>query len=217
MTTLVREWLHSLRRLFTGPQSLERSLAFTVGGLLLAAILVLAISAVGLLRKQAEQQALARVQLAGVAAREELRRVGEDSVTAARGLASRPGLQRLIREGDREQLELFLRRSCEVAGMTACAVTVGGSTVLGASGPKLDWTGLLDAISEQGQHFMFAPAAAPDGLIGATADVPNLVETQVIVLRLFDAKLASRLAESAGVEVRLVRLSKWRDNVEPRM
>ena len=48
-----------------GRQSLERTLALTLGGLVLAAILVLAISAVGLLRKQAEQQALAQRAVGG--------------------------------------------------------------------------------------------------------------------------------------------------------
>src|SRR5512134_367768 len=108
MTAMFREWLTSLRRLAAGPQSLERSLALTLGGLVLAAILLLALSAVGLLRNQAEQQALARVQLAGVAAREEIRRSGEGNLTATRDLATRQTLQRLIRSGNRAQLELYL-------------------------------------------------------------------------------------------------------------
>ena len=137
--------------------------------MLLTAILVLAFSAVGLLRKQAEQQALSRVELAGVAAREEIRRIGEDALTSARVLAARPALLRLVRDGNGEQLALFLRRACEAAGMSACAVTVGTSTVLASSRPELGWIELLDAVSEQGEHFMLAPAAAPDGLLGATS------------------------------------------------
>jgi len=215
MTNALRDWLNSLKRLVTGPKSLERTLALTVGGLLLTAILVLAYSAVGLLRQQAEQQATARVQLAGVAAREELRRIGEDSLTSSKSLASRPALQRLIRSGDREQLELFLRRSCESAGQSACAVVVGSSDVLGSSLPGIAWSELLDAVSEQGEHFMFAPPGVPDGLLGAFAPVPNLVDTRVVVLRFLDAKLAARLSDAARIDVRLVRMSKWLDNVEP--
>jgi signal transduction histidine kinase len=211
----LRDWLNSLKRLVTGPKSLERTLALTVGGLLLTAILVLAYSAVGLLRQQAEQQAMARVQLAGVAAREELRRIGEDSLTSSKSLASRPGLQRLIRSGNREQLELFLRRSCESAGQSACAVVVGSSDVLGSSLPGIAWSELLDAVSEQGEHFMFAPPGVPDGLLGAFAPVPNLVDTRVVVLRFLDAKLAVQLSDAARIDVRLVRMSKWLDNVEP--
>jgi len=215
MTHALKHWLTALRRLLAGPQSLERSLAFTVGGLLLAAIAVLAISAVGLLRKQAEQQALARVQLAGVTAREELRRLGEDALTSARVLAARPALRRLIREGNREQLELVLRRSCELTGMSACAITDGAGTALATTQPGLDWTGLLETAAEQGERFMLAPEGVPDGLQGASAPVPGLPETRLVVLRFFDARLAKALSGTAGVGVRLVRVSQWLDNVEP--
>ncbi len=215
MKTTITAWLSGLRQLVSGPKSLERSLALTVGGLLLAAILVLAFSAVGLLRKQAEQQALARVQLAGISAREAVRRVGEDTLTAARVLAARQSLPLLIRDGNREQLELFLRRSCETSGMSACAIMVGRATVLASTRPNLAWAGLLERTAEQGEHFMLAPADAPDGLQGALSPIPGLVDTRVVVVNLFDARLAKRLNEETGLEVRLVRLSQWLDNVEP--
>jgi signal transduction histidine kinase len=215
MTNLLRDWLHGLRKLGAGPRSLERSLALTVGGLLLAAIAVLAFNAVGLLRKQAEQEALARVQLAGIGAREAVRRLGEDTVTSARALAARPSLPRLIREGNVDQLELFLRRSCEVAGMGACAVLIGPSTVLASTRPDLGWIDLLEQTSEQGERFALAPASVPDGLQGAVAPVPSLIETRVVVVRYLDGPLARKLAGEAGMDIRFVRLSKWLDNVEP--
>jgi signal transduction histidine kinase len=217
MANTPREWLNGLMRLGSGPQSLERSLALTVGGLLLGAILVLAFSAVGLLRKQAEQEALARVQLAGIGAREAVRRMGEDAVTAARALAARPSLARVIRDGDHEQLELFLRRSCEVAGMGACAVIVGPATVLASTRPNLGWLDLLVQTAEQGERFALAPPTYPDGLQGAIAAVPDLIETRVVVVRFFDKSMARKLAEEAGMDVRLVRMSKWLDNVDSRL
>ena len=210
---MLRDSVDSLRRLATGPKSLQGSLVLTVGGLLLAAILVLAYSAVGLLRKQADQQALVRTQLAGVAAREELRRVEEDTQTIVRLLAARPTLARLVREGNRPQLELFLKRYCSVAGMSACAVVAPGPVVLGASTTSLNWTELLEAVSEQGDHFMFAPPEVTGGLVGATAPVPNLADTRVVVLRNLDARLATRLSEAADLQVRLVPMSKWLDDV----
>jgi signal transduction histidine kinase len=212
---LLKDRFDSVRRLASGPNSLQGSLALTVAGLLLIAILVLAISAVGLLRKQADQQALVRTQLAGVAAREELRRVEEDAQTSARLLAARPTLVRLVRDGNQEQLELFLRRYCSTAGLNACAVTAGPSVVLASTRPGFDWAALLEAVSEQGEHFMFAPPEVAGGLIGATAQIPNLVETRVVVLRFLDDRLAAKLTEAAGIEVRLVRLSKWLDGVDP--
>ena len=214
IAALLREWMASLRRLVAGPATLERTLTLTLGGLVLAAILVLAISAVGLLRKQAEQQAVARVQLAGVAAREELRRLSEDTLTTTRVLASRQPLQRLIRAGNREQTELFLRRTCSALNLEACAVLVGSNVIAGTR-VGVNWSETLEAASDQGERFMLAPAWQPDGLIGATALVPNFVETRVVALRYFDSRLAVALSQQAGMPVRLVRMSNWLDNVEP--
>jgi len=45
--------------------------------------------------------------------------------------------------------------------------------------------------------------------------VPNFVETRVVALRYFDARLALALSQQAGMPIRLVRLSNWLDNVEP--
>jgi signal transduction histidine kinase len=211
---LLKDWMASLRRLAAGPATLERTLTLTLGGLVLAAILVLAISAVGLLHKQAEQQAIARVQLAGVAAREELRRLSEDTLTTTRVLADRQPLQRLIRAGSREQTELFLRRTCGALNLGACAVIVG-SNVIASTGRNVAWNETLEATTDQGERFMLAPAWQPDGMIGATALVPNFVETRVVALRYFDARLAVALSQQAGMPIRLVRLSNWLDNVEP--
>jgi signal transduction histidine kinase len=215
MTGSIRDWLGKAGGLVTGSQPLTRTLALTVGGLLLAALLLLSMSAVELLREQAEQQALSRVQLAGMSARDGVRQLEEDALTAARTIAVRVTLARLIREGNREQTELFLRRACEVVGMTQCAVIVGPGTVLAATRADLPWAELVDATGEQGEHFMLAPAAVPEGVLGAIAPISNLVETRVVVLRFLDERVRRRLAESAGMDVRLVRVSGWLDDVQP--
>jgi signal transduction histidine kinase len=214
LSTLLREWLASLRRLLTGPATFERSLVLTLGGLVLAAIVVLAVSAVSLLRKQAEQQAIAQVHLGGVAAREELRRMSEDTLTTARALASRQPLPRLIRAGNREQTELFLRRTCAALNLDACAV-LAGPNVIASTRAGVAWSEALDAASDQGERFMLAPAWQPDGLVGATSPIANFVETRVVVLRDLDPQVAVQLSERAGMQVRLVRLSSWLENVEP--
>jgi len=213
-TAILREWSASLRRLAVGPATLERSLVLTLGGLVLAAILVLSISAVGLLRKQAEQQSIARVQLAGAAAREQVRRLGEDTLTNARVISSRSTLQRLLRGGNREQAELFLRRTCAAMNLSSCAV-VAGASVLASTDQGVNWADTLAAMADQGEQFMLAPAWRPDGLLGATALIPNFVDTRVITLRDLDADLARTLSEQVGISVRLVRLSNWLDNVDP--
>jgi signal transduction histidine kinase len=214
MATGPRELLDRLRPLFAGPGSFGRTLALTIGGLLLLAILALALGGTGLLRKQAEEQALARVQLAGVAARDEIRRASEDSLSSARLLASRPTLVRLIRTGQPGPLEFFLRRFCETDGLDACAV-VSGEVVLGAAPGPFRWDELSGPASEQGERFLVATPSAPDGLLGAVADVAELPGTRVVVVRAFDRRLAAVLAERAGMDVRLVRLSDWLDTVDP--
>lgn len=198
-----------------GPKSLERSLALTVGGLLLAAIALLAVSAVGLLRKQAEQQALGRVQLAGAAAREQIRRLGEDALANARATAGRPVLQRLITDGDRAQLALVLRRVCVAAAMSECAVVSESSVLVAATRTDIDWLRLMQSTAEQGERFMLAPADVPGGLQGAYARIAGAGDARLVVLRLFDAGLAQQLTEAAGMEVRLVPVTQYLDNVEP--
>jgi signal transduction histidine kinase/HAMP domain-containing protein len=212
--TLLREWMASLRRLITGPATLERTLTLTLGGLVLVAIVVLAASAVSLLRKQAEQHAIAQVQLGGVAAREELRRLSEDTLTTARALASRQPLPRLIRAGNREQTELLLRRTCAALNIDACAV-LAGRNVIASTRAGVDWGEALDAAADQGERFLLAPAWQPDGLVGASSPITNFVETRVVVLRDLNPAVAARLSERAGMQVRLVRLSSWLENVEP--
>src|SRR5512145_91900 len=207
-----RRWSDRANRWLPGERSLGATLAVTLGGLLLLAIVALALGGTGLLRKQAEEQALARVQLAGVSARDELRRGSEAALTSARLLAGRPTLLRLVRAGNPEQLDFFLRRFCETSGLDACAVVIG-DTVVGAVGP-FRWDELAGPIAEQGERFLLATPSAPDGALGATAELTAMPGVSVVVLRYFDRRLATALGERAGVEVRLVRLSAWLETVD---
>jgi len=208
--SLLGEWWASLRRLVTGPQSLERLLLLTLGGSLLFTIAVLALSAGGLLRDQAAEQAKARVRVAGLAARDELRRYGEDTLTTARLLAARPTLLRLVRTGNLVQLELFLRRFCETGGLDACAVVVDEVAVAGWGVP-VAWPAVLDAFAEQGERFMIPAAESADPMFGAAVDVAELPGARVVALRLFDASLAAELAERVAMGLRFVPLTDWLD------
>ena len=213
MAPVTRQRLDELRRVFGAERSFATTLALTLGGLLLAAIVALATSGVGLLRQQAEEQALARVELAGVSARDELRRRSDEALTSARLLAGRPTLLRLVREGNPEQIDFFLRRFCETAGFDACAVVIGDS-VTAAVGP-IRWDQLAGPVAEQGERFMVATPSAPDGALGATAELQAMPGVRVVVARYFDRRLATALGERAGVEIRLVRLSDWLEAVDP--
>ena len=135
---LARQAKAGLTRLLARPRSLERLLLFTTAGLVLFAIVAIALTSLGLLRDQASEQALAQVRAAAHQARYEIRRVGEETVTAARLLAGRPTLARLVRESNVVQLQLFLRRFCDTAGLDACALFNGAQLVVSA-GESTAW------------------------------------------------------------------------------
>ena len=213
MHPLLKQWWTGLGRLAAGPHSLQRLLVLTIGGTVLLAIAALALGAGGLLREQADQQALARVRLAGLAARDDIRRHGEDTLTAARLLASRPTLLRLLHDANDPELPPFLSRFCDTARLDSCAVVLDGR-VLASTGPPAAWRDAQDAARKQGESFMLADTNAPSGQIGAIVEVPGGGGARVVVLRLFDERFARALSEQVGVEVRLLRLSNWLEAVD---
>ena len=83
-----------------------------------------------MLGRLVEDQAIARVQLAAASARDQLRRIGEDTLSDARVLAERPTLQRLLAGDDRPGLEFFLRRFCDSSRNDACAVLTPEGTLV---------------------------------------------------------------------------------------
>jgi len=200
--------LERLARLWSSvwPDPSHASLSWWLAAIHLALVLLVAggisWSASRMLRAQADEQGKARVQLAATSAREDLRRMGEDAHAAARALADRPTLQRLLAEGQHEALPPFLLRSCEAAGMQACAV-LSARTVVAVSGPALDWQQVVTAATEQGSTFMALPATERVPLLGARATLGDQGLT-VYVIRRLDENLARRLSTEVGAEVRLI-------------
>jgi len=205
-----------LRELHAGPLTLGRLLALVMGSLAVAVMAGLWWSSAGLLREQAVEQALGRVRVAGLAAREEIRRASEDSLTAAKLLAARPTLKRLVMDGRPEPLGPFLQRFCETSGLDSCAVLYRGRP-LGVAGQALPWTALLEASDEQGERFMMADAAVPDGLLGSAVAVPGLPGVRVVVARMLDDRFEKQLKDETREDVRLVQLTNWLDTVDKPM
>ena len=156
----------------------------------------------GMLHDLADQQGKARVQLAATTAREDLRRLGEDALATAHALADRPTLQRLLAEGQHDALPPFLRHWCEAGGVDACAV-LSGKSVVALYGPALDWQQIVTAGAEQGGSFMALPATERVPLLGARVALADAGLTLYVVRRL-DEKLARRLSQQVGAEVRLI-------------
>jgi signal transduction histidine kinase len=209
---LGRQARAGLLRLAARPRSLERLLLFTIAGLVLFAIFAIALASLGLLRDQASEQALARVGASAHAARYELRKVGEETVTAGRLLASRPTLARLVQEANVLQLQLFLRRFCETARLDGCALYLETQLVAGA-GMAIPAEPAFEAAAEQGEGFMIA--GRERGPLGAVADIPGFPGGRVMVVRRLDDALAAELTRRVGVEIRLLPVTAWLESVEP--
>ena len=199
-----------------GPMTLGRLLALVMGSLALAVMLGIWWMSAGLLRDQAEEEALSRVRVAGLAARDRIRRESEDALTAARLLATRPTLKRLVVEGRAEPLVPFLRRFCSTSGLDSCAVLRGAEPVA-AAGPPLPWAAMLAASEEQGERLLMADPAVPDGLLGSVIGVPDLPDVRVVVARLFDNELETEIRTETSEDVRLLQLTNWIDKVDEPM
>jgi len=193
------------RRLAARPRSIERLLLVTIAGLVLFSIVAIAVTASGLLREQAAAEALARVRSAALAARHDIRRMGEDTAAAARLLASRPTLARLAAAGGTGELAPFLRSFCETAGLDGCAV-YRGTRIAAATGETLPAAG-------QGKDEGFA--ITDRASIAALAPVTGLRDVRVLALRRIDARFASELSSRAGVEIRLLPVTAWLESVDP--
>jgi signal transduction histidine kinase len=160
-------------------------------------------SAIGKLRELADEQGKARVQLAAAMAREDLRRLGEDAVTAAHVLADRPTLQRLVSEETTDALALFLRRFCQTEAISACAV-LQGTQLVAQAGQSLPWNDIVTASAEQGESFLASPAGAPFAVVGAVASFGEGKATRVFIVRFLDAQLARNLSAHVGLQIRLL-------------
>lgn len=164
-------------------------------GLVLLAVLALAAASVGVLGRLAEEQALARVSLAGAAAREAVQRSGSEVETAARLLAERPTLRRLLQEKDAAALTAFLERFCRTGHLTSCAVFVAGSPFAASGEPPAP---------ASGSGWRIAPAP-PGGLsLTAAADVSGEPGTRVLTAARLDAR---DLQRQVGLPVALVPLA----------
>ncbi|MEO8444484.1 MAG: ATP-binding protein [Gammaproteobacteria bacterium] len=198
------------------PRGLSLGVLLAGINLLLVVIAIGGISwvAVDLLGALADDQGLARVQVAGSSVREEIREMGDDTLLAARTLAERPTLQRLWREQRLRSLEAYLQRICQTGPITGCALTAPGMPPIEA-GKALPWDDILNASAEQGERLLLAPTANPDPLVGATASVPagssDAPAARLILIRALDAETAGYLSKRTGMTVRLRNYNTFAD------
>jgi signal transduction histidine kinase len=191
------------RRVKLHTPGLAGRLALATGLLVALAVAAMSMFAIAALRRLADAEGLTRVELAVSSAREGMRQSTEDLLTAARILAERPALQRLLRGPVPETLQPFLARYCESVALDACAL-VRGDELIATTPGQLEWDLVLAAADEQGERFLITGAAPKTALSGAQAPVAEHAGITVIVLRNLDERLAARLTERTGVPIAIV-------------
>ena len=196
----VAAWQRSTKEYVPG---LAGRLAIATGLLVVVAVGAMSVFGIGSLRRLADAEGLARVELAVASAREGIRQSTEDVLTVARILGERPALQSLLRGPVPETLQPFLTRYCQSVALDACAL-VRGAELLATTTNDVDWDLVLAAHTEQGERFLVTGAAPGVALSGAQAVVPEHSGITVIVIRRLDDKLAARLTERTGVPIGIV-------------
>lgn len=152
-------------------------------GLVALAVICVSIAGVRLLGRLADEQALARVGLAGANALQAVERSAGDVATSADLLSERPTVGRFLRQGDVPSLTAFLEQFRETSRLSGCAVIVDGRRVA-ESGTGLPWGDLLRAtggrgtavLRDPGGHLVLAAAAPLTSWSGATALVARRID-----------------------------------------
>ena len=169
-------------------------------GLVLLAVICVSIAGVRLLRRLADEQALARVRLAGANALQAVERSARDVGVSAHLLGERPTVGRLLREGDAQGLAAFLERFRQTSRLSGCAVLVQGRAVA-VGGRSFPWMEIARA-SRGGSSALVAVA---DRLVlGATSPLVASPDATVVTVLVLDDAFAQALARQAGQPVEIL-------------
>ncbi len=174
--------------------------------IVLLALVLMALASSIAVGRFAESQGLARSELAVSTAREFLHRLGEGNLSAARTLADRPTLARLLDHPSDPSLGLYLGNYCRDVHATACIVS-DGQEMSATSGELGLWPEIAAARAEQGERFLLAPRDLRPPVLGAAAGVPAHAGVEVVILQeLSDAVLRAAERESgAALSLRNIR------------
>jgi len=173
------------------------SVSLAVAGLAGLGVLGTAASGVHVLRRLAADQARARVRAGAAAAVESARAAGDGLASAARVLAERPMLARLLEEGDGAALQGYLARYAAASGLDGCGV-LRGAAVLAQSG-SLPPPGAFPAAD----GWTVASDAGGPALLAARS-MPARDGVRAVAVRRMDARFAAALARSVGLSIRVI-------------
>ncbi|HEY0513740.1 MAG TPA: ATP-binding protein [Thermoanaerobaculia bacterium] len=172
-------------------------------GLVLLAVIAVAVSALGLIERFADEQGLARVNLAGAAAQEAVERSARDVRTSAHLLAERPTVKRLVEGGDAAGLAAFLDRFRQTSSLSGVAVFSHG-TLIAAGGPPMPWSEVprpFDGRTD-GPSILRPPGG---GLfLGSAVPLASTPDATAMAALALDAAFARQIAGQVGLPVAIL-------------
>lgn len=171
--------------------------------IVLAAVALVAISSVGLLRELSEREALAQAKLAAASASEYLDRVRDDVRRTSRILAGLPTLPRLLGEGDLARLQSFVADFCTNSRMDVCSVW-HERQLIATTSADFPWARVHEAVAVQGRRVVFSLGEGQPIALGNMASSPSASALEVLVLRLGNSRLIDELREQVGAQVTIV-------------
>lgn len=173
---------------------------FTVG-IVVVTTTVVGVAGFAVLRRLAEDEAVARVRLGATSASEAMERDGVRLLISAQLLAERPTLRRILSSGDvagsQEYLSVFQRTSL----LAGCAVVVDGRVRVAAG--SLPWDELLRRRPAVGHWFVSDLSSSPPLVLGATYAIPDFPGGEVMVGHRLDRAYADKVGDKVelGVEI----------------
>ena len=169
-------------------------------GLLLLAVVGVAIVAMWMLQRLADDQALRHLERTGHMVQQQIDSTGEALLTSAQLLSQRPTLHRLLLQDDPATLTRFLARFQETSRLDSTAVLENGR-VLVQSGAPIAWADLWAARHPGETRFLVHPTTGDSLLIGAWTTIPESAEQSVAVALRLDDTFARQLSTAIGIPV----------------
>ncbi len=168
-------------------------------GLLLLAVMGVAIVALRLLEQLAGEQALARVMQAGSSAHNAIEQTGDEVAADTQLLAERPTLRRLLEAGDAESLNDFLNQFQQTSQLDGAAVLIA-DRVFAQSGLTLNWESLWAAHGRDNGYFIDSPESG-SLMLGAWSAVQPAPGAIVMTIVSLDETFAQRVSDEIGLQV----------------
>lgn len=169
-------------------------------GLVVIAVIGVAVAATGLLREFADREATARVTLAGASALGIVEHVHDTLRGSARLLGERPNLGALVAERDANALRLMLERFRAADHVSGCAAMQGGA-ILARAGTGLPWDEIAAAARAPGDAFLIRPKGGGPLVAGASSPLPSVPGATVVSVQVLDSAFAAAVGAQVGLPV----------------